>query len=112
MRVISPPVSAAPLQPVGAPHAAGNRTHRDQAPATAAPASKSTVSARTFAATTAKPSQGWDSQGTVEAGVTAQKVFHAVYGGLPEASLTEANRAYTKSDELRFRDTPFSQRVI
>ncbi|MGZ0247443.1 MAG: hypothetical protein ACKVH1_16040 [Alphaproteobacteria bacterium] len=48
---------------------------------------------------------------TVGAGVTAQKVFHAVYGSPAEASLPEANRAYTRTDSLRFKDVPFTLRV-
>lgn len=111
MRIISSPVSAAPLQPVRAPDAAGNRTHRDQAP-TAAGVSRNSEAAHTVRVTTGDRPQVWNGRATVGAGVTAQKVFHAVYGDRPESSLTEANRAYTKTDELRFRETPFSLRVI
>ncbi len=51
-------------------------------------------------------------QGLVGAGVTAQKVFHAVYGDRPETSLTAANHAYSNSDALRFGDTNLSLRVV
>lgn len=112
MRIISSPVSASPLEPVRAPDAAGNRTHRDQAPTAKSAASVNSASARTIPATTGERPPVLGNPAAVGAGVTAQKVFHAVYGGRPEASLTEANRAYTKTDELRFRDTPFNLRVI
>ena len=113
MRVISSPVSAAPLQPVRAPEAAGNRTHRDRSP-TALGGSQDVARASAGA----RPAISGDyhqfvaDQGVIGAGVTAQKVFHAVYGGRPETSLTEASRAYTNTDSLRFRETPFSLRVV
>ena len=88
------------------------RVKHDQTPAAAAAASKNSAGARTFAATTGDRPQELGNQATVGAGVTAQKVFHAIYGDRPESSLTEANRAYTKTDELRFRETPFNLRVI
>lgn len=110
MRVISAPVTTAYVQPVRATNAAENRTHRDQAaPGAAAP--KGAREGKAFAVTQNHRPQIWENRGTVDAGVTAQKVFHAVYGEPPEASLTEANRAYTKSDELRFRDSRFSLRL-
>lgn len=113
MRIISSPGSAAPLRPIDAPDAVENRTHRDQSPAAAA---RLRNSARTD--TVAFPVIFVDrnhfvaDQATVDAGVTAQKVFHAIYGDRPEASLTEASRAYTKTDSLRFRETPFSLRIV
>lgn len=112
MRIISSPVSVAPLQPVRAPDAAGNRTHRDQTPSAGPATFKNSASARALPVTTGERAQELGNQATVEAGVTAQKVFHAIYGDRPESSLTDANRAYTKTDELRFRETPFSLRVI
>lgn len=111
MRIISAPVSGAPVQPVRAADTAENRTQRDQAAREAA-TPKGTAAGQSFAAANSVRQQWWAGQGTVDASVTAQKVFHAVYGDRPESSLTEANRAYTKSDELRFRDTPFSLRLI
>lgn len=113
MRIISSPGSAAPLRPISAPDAVENRTRRDQSPATAA---RLRNSARTdtgaFPAISGERNHFVADRAMVDAGVMAQKVFHAVYGDNPEASLTEANRAYTKTDSLRFREIPFSLRVI
>jgi len=112
MRIISSPASVAPLHPVRAPDAAENRTHRDQAP-TAAPAQKPVrAEANAVQMKSGDRIQIWGDQGMVGTGVTAQKVFHAIYGDRPESSLTEANRAYTKTDSLRFRETPFNLRVV
>lgn len=109
MRIISSPVSAAPVQPVRASDTAENRTHKDQA---AANAPRKTSGAPVPTISPKEAPQVWANQGMVDTGVTAQKVFHAVYGDRPESSLTEANRAYTKTDDLRFRDTPLSRQVI
>ena len=54
----------------------------------------------------------WGDQGVIDAGITTQKVFHAVSGAPAEAGLTDTNRAYTKTDSLKFREAPFSLRVI
>lgn len=109
MRIISSPIPAAPVQPVRASDAAENRTHRDQ---TAANAPRKTSGTPVPTVSPKEATRVWTNQGMVDTGVTAQKVFHAVYGDRPESSLTEANRAYTKTDDLRFRDTPLSRRVI
>ena len=111
MRVISAPVQTAPVQPVRAANTAENRTHREQPSAEAAPSRDARKGDVPATAQNHRPHL-WENGATVDAGVTAQKVFHAVYGEAPEASLTEANRAYTKSDELRFRDARFSLRLI
>lgn len=111
MRIISAPVSTAPVQPVRASNAAENRTHRHQAVSEATALNKPAERSDISVADNGRR-QLWENQGTIGAGVTAQRVFHAVYGGRPEASLTEANRAYTKTDELRFREAQFSLRLI
>lgn len=114
MRIISQPVSATQLRPVEAPQGVRNRVPRDAAPqadAKAADGAKSAARGR-------EPSTGVSEQAvsagiavTVGAGVTAQKVFHAVYGSPAEPSLPEANRAYNGADSLRFKDVPFTLRV-
>lgn len=116
MRIISQPVSAAQLRPVEAPQGLRNRVARDSAPeaqgivsddAKAAPAAPA-APARGDADTALSASDA----ALLRAGVTTQKVFHAVYGAPAEASLPEANRAYTKTDSLRFTDVPFTLRVV
>lgn len=116
MRIISQPVSAAQLRPVEAPQGLRNRVARDSAPEAHRNVSDGVKAA---AAAPAAPAQGGAENvlsagdtAMVRTGVTAQKVFHAVYGGPAEASLPEANRAYTKTDSLRFTDVPFTLRVV
>jgi hypothetical protein len=113
MRIISSPGSAAPLCPIHAPDAVENRTHRDQSPAAAArPLNSARTDPGIFPVISVERNHFEADRAMVDAGVMAQKVFHAIYGDRPEASLTEANRAYTKTDSLRFRETPFSVRVL
>lgn len=115
MRIISPPISATPLRPVEAPQGVQNRVPRESAPGADTKASDRANSAPAGsaapAAGAAKHAISVGDAATVGAGVTAQKVFHAVSGSPAEASLPEANRAYTKTDSLRFKDVPFTLRV-
>lgn len=116
MRIIPQPVHAAQLRPVEAPQGIRNRVSRDSAPETHAPEKDETklatarggVSVLTAADRALSPGN----TATVGAGVTAQKVFHAVYGSPAETSLPEARRAYDRTDSLRFKDVPFTLRVV
>ena len=113
MRIISSPGSTAPLRPVHAPDAAENRTHRDRSPvAEGRLRSSARADTGTVPAISVDRSHFVADKAVIDAGLMTQKVFHAIYGDRPEASLTEANRAYTKTDSLRFRETPFNLRVI
>jgi hypothetical protein len=114
MRVISSPVAMAPVQPVRAPDSAGNRLQRERfaAEGTARSPDGARTNANAVPAMSAERPMLWGDQGVIGAGIAAQKVFHAVSGAPAEASLTDANRAYTKTDSLKFRETPFSLRVI
>lgn len=89
MRIISPPISEMPLRPVEVPQGIRNRVPRDSAPGTDNKVSDSTNSAS-----------------------GGQRVFHATHGGPAETSLPEVSRAYTKTDSLRFKDVPFTVRVV
>lgn len=115
MRIISQPVSATQLRPVEAPQGLRNRVQRDSTPeaGNAGPDSAVTAPAGRMISTTGAADRAVSigNTATVGAGVTAQKVFHAVYGGPAETSLPEASRAYTQSDSLRFKDVPFTLRV-
>lgn len=115
MRIISQPASATQLRPVEAPQGLRNRVQRDSTPEATNTASDrvSTASMRPAAPATGgvERALATGSAATVNASVTAQKVFHAVSGSPAEASLPEANRAYTKTDSLRFKDVPFTLRV-
>jgi hypothetical protein len=119
MRIISPPIHEMPLRPVEASQGIRNRVSRDAVPDAshagqkAADNAGSASGARDVAA--ARAMDGVARSGNsaiVGASVSAQKVFHAVYGGPAEASLPDANRAYTKTDSLRFKDVPFTMRVV
>jgi hypothetical protein len=114
MRVISSPIATAPVQPVRAPDSAENRLQREQSATVHRARSSDTapVKANMGTASSGEPAMLWGDQGVIDAGITTQKVFHAVSGAPAEASLTEANRAYTKTDSLKFREIPFSLRVI
>ena len=116
MRIISPPVSEMPLRPVEAPQGIRNRVPRDSAPGTDNKVSDSTNSAsggqRVSTAGAAGATLSAGNPATVGAGVTAQKVFHAAKGSPAETSLPEVSRAYTKTDSLRFKDVPFTVRVV
>ena len=111
MCVISSPVATAP---VSAPDSAENRLQSERF--AAAGAARSTDGARANAnvvpVMSGQRPMLWGDQGVIDAGVTAQKVFHAVSGAPAEASLTDANRAYAKTDSLKFQETPFNLRVI
>ena len=116
MRIISQPVSAAQLRPVEALQGIRNRVARDSAPETGTPVTDEAMPATAqggdsvVTATDSVFSPG--NTATVGAGVTAQKVFHAVYGGPAETSLPQANRAYDRTDSLRFKDVPFTLKVV
>jgi hypothetical protein len=116
MRIISPPISEMPLRPVEAPQGIRNRVPRDSAPGTNNKVSDSTNSAsggqRVSTAGAAGATLSAGNPATVGAGVTAPKVFHAPHGGPAETSLPEVSRAYTKTDSLRFKDVPFTVRVV
>jgi len=114
MRVISSPVATAPVQPVRAPDSAENRLQRERFAAAGAARSPDVARANADAvpAMSGERAMLWGDQGVIDAGITAQKVFHAVSGAPAEASLTDANRAYAKTDSLKFRESPFSLRVI
>ena len=114
MRIISQPVSATQLRPVEASQGIRNRVQRDFAPQADTNVSdgvKAPAIGRVSSAMAAERAVSASNAATVGAGVTAQKVFHAVYGSPAEASLPEANRAYTRTDSLRFKDVPFTLRV-
>ena len=94
--------------------AAWNRVQRDSAPqadTNVSGGAKSPALGSPSTASAAERAVSASNAATVGAGVTAQKVFHAVYGSPAEASLPEANRAYTRTDSLRFKDVPFTLRV-
>jgi len=116
MRIISQPVHEMPVRPVEAPQGIRNRISRDTAPESGCRSPESTESGtRARSVSVTRPSGIANSVGqsaTVNAGLNAQKVFHALNGSPAEASLPDANRAYTKSDSLRFRDVPFTMRVV
>lgn len=112
--IISQPVSVTPLRPVGAPQGIRNRVQRDSAPqadTNVSGGAKSPALGSPSTASAVERAVSASNVVTVGAGVTAQKVFHAVYGSPAEASLPEANRAYTRTDSLRFKDVPFTLRV-
>ncbi|MFT5486626.1 MAG: hypothetical protein ACI9JL_002382 [Paracoccaceae bacterium] len=113
MRIISQPVSATQLRPVEAPQALRNRVQRDSTPEAGNTVSNgaNTASTGRTVSSAVERAVSTGNAATVGAGVTAQKVFHAVSGSPAEASLPEANRAYTKTDSLRFKDVPFTLRV-
>lgn len=115
MRIISQPVSATQIRPVEAPQGLRNRVQRDSTPEADSAAFDGANTASTgravSAAGVAERMVSKGNAATVGAGVTAQKVFHAVSGSPAEASIPEANRAYTKTDSLRFKDVPFTLRV-
>jgi len=116
MRIISPPVQEMPVRPVEASQGIRTRISRDTAPESGYRSSDSAgsgVRARSVSVTRsldAAISVGHSA--TVSAGLNAQKVFHALNGSPAEASLPDVNRAYTKTDSLRFRDVPFTMRVV
>lgn len=115
MRIISHPVSAAQLRPVEAPQGIRNRIPRGASPEAGNPVAgddKPAPAGRSLSgAGTPERSLSAGNTATVGAGVTAQKVFHAVYGGPAETSLPDANRAYNRTDSLRFKDVPFTLRI-
>ncbi|MEX2453146.1 MAG: hypothetical protein WD470_00490 [Rhodospirillaceae bacterium] len=45
------------------------------------------------------------------AGIVAQSVYHARFGGRPEESCVHATRAYLRTSDLAFRDEPGILRV-
>ena len=46
-----------------------------------------------------------------DAGVVAQSVYHERFDGRREESVVHVTRAYSRTDELRFRQTPYTLRV-
>jgi hypothetical protein len=114
MRIISQPISATQLRPVEAPQGIRNRVQRDSAPradTNGSDGAKSPAIGSPSSASATERAVSANNAATVGAGVTAQKVFHAVYGSAAETSLPEASRAYTRTDSLRFKDVPFTLRV-
>lgn len=116
MRIISHPVQEMPVRPVEAPQGIRNRISRDTAPESGYRSPESAESgSRARSVAVIRPSDAAISAGQsamVSAGLNAQKVFHALNGSPAEASLPDVNRAYTKTDSLRFRNVPFTMRVV
>jgi hypothetical protein len=90
MWIISQPVSATLLLPIGAQQGIRNRVQHDASPRADTNVSGGAKSAALVSLSTASAAE-WavsaSNAATVGAGVTAQKVFHAVYGSPAEASL-------------------------
>jgi hypothetical protein len=116
MRIISPPVKELPVHPVEAPQGIRSRVSRDPTPDAGYKASDSAGNGsgarRVSAITVSGAALSVRHSATVGTGLSAQKVFHALNGSPAEVSLPEVNRAYTKTDSLRFKDVPFTMRVV
>ena len=115
MRIVTSPVSNAQMQPVRASDAVRSRVRRDQEPVAVVKAADPVKNARPSSSSLQNVSGDRQlvsgAPALVSVSVTSQRVFHAFYEDRPEESLVHANRAYSKTDSLKFRDIPFTLRV-
>lgn len=114
MRVVSFPQSAFQTSPVAAAERPGAH-NRDRAPVQGGAAARENVraDAQDVATTPARtPRQYLQADPAMTGvGLTAQNMHHSENGGPAEHSIVRATQAYSDVDNMRYRRTPFSDRV-